>query len=92
MSGAYQHKYQSAFGQLSSQASGKPKNDNEKSWKVGWEYQSALEQGMHPDEVGELVASAIAEEKFWILTHPRWARAVQKQLDAMVDDQTLTRA
>ena len=47
---------------------------------------------MHPDEVGELVASAITEEKFWILTHPRWARAVQKQLDAMVDDQTLTRA
>ena len=54
--------------------------------------QSALEQGMHPDEVGELVARAIKEEKFWILTHPRWAKGVQKQLDAMVNEQTLTRA
>ena len=71
---------------------GKPKNDNEKAGKLAGNIQSALEQGMHPDEVGELVANAIAEEKFWILTHPRWANAVQKQLDAMVNEQTLTRA
>jgi hypothetical protein len=54
--------------------------------------QSALENGMHPDEVGELVAKAIEQEKFWILTHPHWAKTVQKQLDAMVNDQTLIRA
>ena len=71
---------------------GKPKNDNEKAGKLAGNIQSALEQGMHPDEVGELVANAIAEEKFWILTHPRWANAVQKQLDAMVSEQMLTRA
>jgi hypothetical protein len=71
---------------------GKPKNDNEKAGKLAGNIQSALEQGMHPDEVGELVARAIEAEKFWILTHPRWAKAVQKQLDAMVDEQTLTRA
>ena len=51
-----------------------------------------VEQGMHPDEVGELVATAIAERKFWILTHPRWAKGVQNQLDALREDQTLTRA
>ena len=89
--GLYQHKYQSAFGQLSPRP-GQAQNDNEKAGKLAGNIQSALEQGMHPDEVGELVASAITEEKFWILTHPRWARAVQKQLDAMVDGQTLTRA
>ena len=47
---------------------------------------------MHPDEVGELVTRAIEDEKFWILTHPHWAKGVQKQLDAMVNEQTLTRA
>jgi hypothetical protein len=46
---------------------------------------------MQPDEVGELVAKAIEENKFWILTHPHWAKGVQKQLDALREDQTLTR-
>lgn len=70
----------------------KPKSDSEKAGKVANGIQAALEQGMHPDEVGELVADAIEQEKFWILTHPHWSKAVQKQLDALVDDQTLTRA
>ena len=54
--------------------------------------QASLEQGMDPDEVGELVVQSIVDDKFWILTHPRWAKTVQKQLDALVDDQSLTRA
>ena len=71
---------------------GKPKSDSEKAGKMAGNIQAALEQGMHPDEVGELVASAVEQEKFWILTHPHWSKTVQKQLDAMVNDQTLTRA
>ena len=71
---------------------GKPKGDSEKAGKLAGNIQSALENGMHPDEVGELVAKAIEQEKFWILTHPHWAKTVQKQLDAMVNDQTLIRA
>ncbi len=70
----------------------KPKTDGDKAGAMASNIQAALEQGMHPDDVGELVAGAIAEEKFWVLTHPRWAKAVQKQLDALVDDQSLTRA
>ena len=70
----------------------KPKADGGKEGKVAQNIQAALEQGMAPDEVGELVAEAIAAEKFWILTHPQWAKAVRKQLDALMDDQTLTRA
>ena len=54
--------------------------------------QAALEQGMQPGEVGELVLTSIEQEKFWILTHPHWSKGVRKQLDALIDDQTLTRA
>lgn len=71
---------------------GRPKGDSEKAGKLAGNIQAALEQGMHPDEVGELVANAIEQEKFWILTHPHWTKTVQKQLDAMLNDQTLTRA
>jgi NAD(P)-dependent dehydrogenase (short-subunit alcohol dehydrogenase family) len=70
----------------------KPKSDGEQSGKMARAIQDSLEQGMHPDEVGELVANAIADNKFWILTHPHWAKASQKQLDALMNDQTLTRA
>ena len=70
----------------------KPRADGEKAGKMASNIQAALEQGMDPLEVGELVANAIADDKFWILTHPRWAKAVQKQLDALLEDQSLTRA
>ena len=70
----------------------KPKSDGETAGKMASNIQSALEQGMNPDEVGELVAEAIAADKFWILTHPRWAKSAQKQLTALMEDQTLTKA
>ena len=59
--------------------------------KVTDSIQASLEAGMQPNEVGELVATAIEENKFWVLTHPHWAKGVQKQLDALREDQTLTR-
>lgn len=70
----------------------KPRNDGNNEGKIAQNIQASLEQGMPPNEVGELVAKAIEEEKFWILTHPQWAKALQKQLDALMQDQTLTRA
>ena len=70
----------------------KPKADSEKAGKVATNIQAMLEQGMDPNEVGELVAEAIERDKFWILTHPRWSKAVQNQLDALNEDQSLTRA
>lgn len=69
----------------------KPKADGDNQGKMAKSIQETLEQGMAPDEVGELVASAIEHEKFWILTHPWWAKGVQKQLDALKEDQSLTR-
>ena len=71
---------------------GKPKGDSNKAGKMASNIQAALEQGMQPDEVGELVLTSIEQEKFWILTHPHWSKGVRKQLDALIDDQTLTRA
>lgn len=70
----------------------KPKTDGKTSGKVASSIQAALEHGMDPDEVGRLVLEHVAAGKFWILTHPEWARAVDKQLAALVDDQSLTRA
>jgi len=54
--------------------------------------QASLESGMAPDEVGKLVVDAIENQKFWILTHPHWAKGVQRQLDALREDQSLTKA
>lgn len=70
----------------------KPKSDGDNQGKMAKSIQETLEAGMPPDEVGELVANAVAQDDFWILTHPRWARTVQKQLDALMEDQSLTRA
>ena len=70
----------------------KPNADGKKSGEMARAIQASLEQGMDPDEVGELVAESIAANKFWILTHPWWAKAAQKQLDALREDQSLTKA
>ncbi|MGV0033424.1 MAG: hypothetical protein ACNYPE_00150 [Candidatus Azotimanducaceae bacterium WSBS_2022_MAG_OTU7] len=53
---------------------GKPKGDSKKAGKLASNIQASLEQGMQPDEVGELVVTAIKQEKFWLLTH-HWSEA-----------------
>ncbi len=50
------------------------------------------EIGLDPDEVGEMVLDAIVRDKFWVLTHPRWTKAMSNMLESMRDDQTLTKA
>ncbi|MDH3682810.1 MAG: SDR family NAD(P)-dependent oxidoreductase [Acidimicrobiia bacterium] len=70
----------------------KPKADGETSGKVASSIQAILERGMDPDEVGRLVLEAIGSGQFWILTHPRWTKTLQKQLDAMNDDWSLPKA
>lgn len=70
----------------------KPKTDGEASGKVASSIQSILENGMDPDEVGRMVLEAIGGNEFWILTHPHWSKAIQKMLDAMNEDRSLTKA
>lgn len=51
----------------------------------------SLAEGMAPDEVGPMVLDAVVNDKFWILTHPEMASIVDKQLEALRQDQSLTR-
>lgn len=69
----------------------KPKADGEQSGRVAANIQASLEQGMDPDEVGELVLDAVLRDRFWVLTHPEWARGLELQVQAMVADQRLTK-
>ena len=70
----------------------KPKADGETSGKVASSIQAILEKGMDPDEVGRLVLEAIGSGQFWILTHPRWTKTLQRQLDAMNENGSLPKA
>lgn len=71
----------------------KPKGDGKTSGKAASAIQAMLEkEGLDPDEVGRLVLESIGAGRFWILTHPRWSKAVRRQLDALDEDGTLTRA
>jgi NAD(P)-dependent dehydrogenase (short-subunit alcohol dehydrogenase family) len=68
----------------------KPAVDGETSGRAAASIQASLERGMDPDDVGRLVLDAVAAGQFWILTHPRWTKSLQRQVDAMNDDGTLT--
>jgi NAD(P)-dependent dehydrogenase (short-subunit alcohol dehydrogenase family) len=70
----------------------KPKTDGKTAGKVARGIQDILESGMDPDDVGAMVLDAIKGNEFWILTHPHWTKAIQKQLDAMNDNRSLTKA
>jgi len=69
----------------------KPKTDGKTAGKVARGIQDILENGTDPDEVGHMVLDSIKGNEFWILTHPHWTKAIQKQLDAMNDDRSLTK-
>ncbi len=68
----------------------KPKADGETAGKTASRIQAFLEKGMDPDDVGKLVLESIGSDEFWILTHPRWTKAMQNQLDAMNESRALT--
>ena len=70
----------------------KHKEDGATTGRVASNIQAILDKGMDPDEVGRMVLEAIGSDRFWILTHPRWTKAIQNMLDAMNEDQTLPQA
>jgi NAD(P)-dependent dehydrogenase (short-subunit alcohol dehydrogenase family) len=47
--------------------------------------QSAVAGGIEPAEVAEQVLSAIVEERFWVLTHPRTKKAVELRARGIVE-------
>ncbi|MFT3851343.1 MAG: SDR family NAD(P)-dependent oxidoreductase [Ilumatobacteraceae bacterium] len=42
------------------------------------------EHGMDPDRVAGLVAEAVSEGHFWILTHPEWEDTLRQRLQAQI--------
>ncbi|MPY93341.1 MAG: SDR family NAD(P)-dependent oxidoreductase [Acidimicrobiia bacterium] len=69
----------------------KPKADGERSGRVAAGIQASLEAGMDPDEVGLLVLDAVQRDRFWVHTHPEMLRGVELQVQAMLDEQRLTK-
>ena len=58
--------------------------------KLGSKMAEALAGGMAPRAVGQLVLDAMLRDQFWIFTEPRLLRLLQDQVEAMVDDASLT--
>ena len=47
---------------------------------------AAIAGGISADEVAEQVLQAIVEERFWILTHPKTKKAVERRMRGIVED------
>jgi len=70
----------------------KPGADNAKDGRAAANVQSALDNGMDPDDVGRIVLDGIQQETFWLFTHPQFGKTLRKQLEAMLDGGILTKA
>jgi len=46
-------------------------------------------RGHSPESVAEQVVSAIREQEFWILTHPKWIDVLQRRVEGMEDGRRL---
>jgi NAD(P)-dependent dehydrogenase (short-subunit alcohol dehydrogenase family) len=46
-------------------------------------------RGHSPESVAELVVSAIREQEFWILTHPKWIEVLRHRVEGMEDGRRL---
>ena len=70
----------------------KPGADSQQDGRAAANVQAALDHGMDPDDVGRIVLDGVQRETFWLFTHPGFGKVLRKQLDAMLDDGSLTRA
>jgi NAD(P)-dependent dehydrogenase (short-subunit alcohol dehydrogenase family) len=70
----------------------KPKTNSAAEGKAGATVQALLDKGMDPDEVGRLVLDGIQRDTFWLLTHPSFSKVLTRQLDALIEDGSLTKA
>ncbi len=69
----------------------KPKTNSAAEGKAGAAVQALLDKGMDPDEVGRLVLDGIQRDTFWLLTHPSFSKVLTRQLDALIEDGSLTK-
>ncbi len=47
---------------------------------------TAVSGGLEPADVADQVCSAIVEERFWVLTHPKTKKAVERHTRDLIDD------
>lgn len=47
-------------------------------------FKAAIEAGMSPAQVADIVFDAIRNERFYILTHPEWMEAVRMRTDSLL--------
>ncbi len=52
--------------------------------------QHAVQEGMPPQQVANIVFGAIREERFYILTHPAWKSAIQIRMEDMLQERNPT--
>jgi NAD(P)-dependent dehydrogenase (short-subunit alcohol dehydrogenase family) len=52
--------------------------------------EAMVASGLAPAKVGELVLGAIRAERFWILTHPEFKRAIRHRLDNVLEERDPT--
>ena len=60
--------------------------------RAGANVQAALDEGMDPDEVGEIVLDGIRTDRFWLFTHGWTTKLLARQLDALTTDGSLSKA
>jgi short-subunit dehydrogenase len=50
----------------------------------------AIETGMPPQQVADIVFQAIRDERFYILTHPEWKEAIRVRMEDILQDRNPT--
>ncbi len=48
-------------------------------------FESIVQSGLDPLEVGRLVVKSIQEERFYVLTHPHWANMVENRMRTILE-------
>jgi hypothetical protein len=46
----------------------------------------AVQTGMPPQQVADIVFQAIRDEKFYILTHPQWKEAIRVRVEDILQE------
>ena len=49
-----------------------------------------VDAGISPNDVAEMIISAIKNNDFWILTHPEWKSVLQERIDGLNKNQLVT--
>jgi NAD(P)-dependent dehydrogenase (short-subunit alcohol dehydrogenase family) len=47
-------------------------------------------RGLDPDDVAQMVLTAIRDDLFWIVTHPRWLEVLRERVEAMASGKLTT--